>query len=74
MINCEKEWDWMILVQRDYKFRIRQYIDSIQTIDECYAASTMIDNLKGNHLDLRNILCDKTFEIYIKKYKNGSNS
>jgi len=60
--------------------KVNEILDSLKTVDDCGAASKVIDFYESEFhnenefiKDCRNFLCDKTFEIYLnnKTNRNG---
>jgi len=58
--------------------KVTEIIDGCETMDECGSASNVIDLYAKRHTGdfyktiikgLRDELCDKTFDTYLKKYK-----
>ena len=56
--------------------RIGEILTNLNTVDECGSASKVIDFYEkkfpqevGFIKECRDFLCDKTFELYLKKYK-----
>lgn len=54
--------------------KVNQILENLKTVDDCGAASKVIDfyekdfsEEKGFIKNCRNFLCDRTFEIYLKK-------
>jgi hypothetical protein len=54
--------------------KVNQILENLKTVDDCGAASKVIDFYEKDFSDekdfikyCRNFLCDKTFELYLKK-------
>lgn len=53
--------------------QVASFIDNVQSMEDCKLANTMIDDLGlpfNNVSELRNRLCDKTFETFAKEYQS----
>jgi hypothetical protein len=54
-------------LEDDYN-QASSFIDNLETIEDCKLASTMIDDLHyTSPRGIRNKLCDKTFNIFLKQ-------
>lgn len=54
--------------------KVNQILENLKTVDDCGAASKVIDFYEKDFSEekdfiknCRNFLCDRTFEIYLKK-------
>ncbi len=54
--------------------KVNQILENLQTVSDCGAASKVIDFYEKDFSDekdfikkCRNFLCDRTFELYLKK-------